>query len=194
MRWILRALLVLFLIPFFWPDSKGSGIRNLPLLIAVCLFFALCLLCRRVRLCRLAAKVSQDLSAKGFTVENRSIYLYAGFLCFSRGDEKITVALVLRKRRFYRYHFSNESRIELWIGGFIWAMRNRRVGSVANGVRYQTMIDRQSLGWPCREGERHIVFDRLPNQITDATPRQGDLCVGDKILREITVHVKEIAL
>ena len=100
MRWILRAFLVLLLIPFFLPSPTEPGIRNLPLLIFICSFFAICLICRRVRLCRLAAKVSRDLSDRGFTVENRRLHLYAGFLCLSRGDERITVLSLSEKDAF----------------------------------------------------------------------------------------------
>ena len=194
MRWILRAALVLLLIPFFLPSPTEPGIRNLPLLIFICSFFAICLICRRVRLCRLAAKVSRDLSDRGFTVEYRRLHLYAGFLCLTRGDERITVALLVRKRRFYRYHFSDASHAELWGAGVVWAMRNRRLGAVGKGARYQMMFDRQRIDWPDREGERHIVFDRPPNRITDAMPGHGELCIGDKVLGEISVHAKEITL
>ena len=196
MRWILRAFLVLLLIPFFLPSPTEPGIRNLPLLIAIVAFFMICLVCRRVRLCRLFARVSRALSEKGFEIESKRLYLYAGFLVLKRGDEIISVCLLLRKRRFYRYHFRDLSQIECWISGLFTAISNRRLGAVApGGVVYHAKPACQRLAWPCRqESEKHIVFDRLPNRITDSSPTSGELCVGDKILGEIKIHAGNITL
>lgn len=189
MRWILRAFLVLLLIPFFLPSPTEPGIRNLPLLIAIVAFFLLCIAYRLVCMSLLWRKVRSVLLRHGYTARRTRRSLYTSFVLAENRDGKLSICLLLRKRRFYRYHFVSPTQIEFWVTSFWVATRNtslyRSLGSVvARGATFHSILGGQRLAWHDAEGEatRILVMDRMPNRVTDASPESGELVEGDYIL------------
>lgn len=184
MKWLWRALLVLCLIPFFLPDEGRRELRNLPLLIFICLFFLLCITYRLVCMHLLYRKVRNLLLQGGYTVERPRMYLYSAFLLAKRGEERLSLCLVLRKHRYYRYHFASVGQIEFWITSF-FAAANKRGLSIRRGAILHSMLGGQSLRWPETDPDapRLIVMDRLPCCVTDASPESGELAAGDTLLR-----------
>ena len=85
MKWLWRALLVLCLIPFFLPGEGHRELRNLPLLLSICLFFLLCITYRLACMHLLYRKVRSLLLQGGYTVERPRMYLYSAFLLAKRG-------------------------------------------------------------------------------------------------------------
>ena len=184
MKWIWRILLVLLLIPFFLPKEGSREIRSLPLLIAIVVFFALCILYRTVCLARLSRKVGKTLSESGYAIKVVRRGLYARFLIAENQRETLSVCLLLRKRRWYRYHFCSLTQIEFWVTSFWVATKNHKLGSVIGGAPFYSMLGGQRLDWPDTEGEsvRFLVMDKMPNRVTDASPESGELSEGDALL------------
>jgi hypothetical protein len=184
MKWVFRVILVLLLIPFFVPEEGRRELRNLPVLIAIVAFFLLCIAYRLVCMSLLWRRVRSVLLRHGYTARRTRCSLYTSFVLAENRDGKLSICLLLRKRRFYRYHFVSPTQIEFWATSFFAATRNRSLGLVARGATFHSILGGQRLAWQDAEGEatRILVMDRMPNRVTDASPESGELSEGDCIL------------
>ena len=184
MKWVFRVILVLLLIPFFVPDEGRRELRNLPFLIAIVAFFLLCIAYRLVCMSLLWRRVRAVLLQHGYTARCTRCSLYTSFVLAENRDGKLSICLLLRKRRFYRYHFVSPTQVEFWVTSFFVATRNRSLGLVARGATFHSILGGQRLAWQDAEGEatRIVVMDRMPNRVTDASPESGELSEGDCIL------------
>ena len=184
MKWVFRVILVLLLIPFFVPEEGRRELRNLPFLIAIVAFFLLCIAYRLVCMSLLWRRVRAVLLRHGYTARRTRCSLYTSFVLAENQDRKLSICLLLRKRRFYRYHFVSPTQVEFWVTSFFVATRNRSLGLVARGATFHSILGGQRLAWQDAEGEatRILVMDRMPNRVTDSSPESGELVEGDCIL------------
>jgi hypothetical protein len=194
MKWVFRVILVLLLIPFFVPEEGSRELRNLPVLIAIVAFFLLCIAYRLVCMSLLWRRVRSVLLRHGYTARRTRCSLYTSFVLAENRDGKLSICLLLRKRRFYRYHFVSPTQIEFWATSFWVATRNRSLGLVARGATFHSILGGQRLAWQDAEGEatRILLMDKMPNRVTDASPESGELVEGDALLRgDVTLLTPE---
>lgn len=190
MKYLVYAALAFVAALLFLPSPPGTGIRNLPLLIAILSLIVLHLLIRAGRRIVALIRTKSALQKAGFTVEKcaliPNVFGVRGQYDIVATNGYITVKIVVtvRKRAYLRYHFDSAARLELY-------RSNRVMFTVKHQgpVRRRGFVETKRAGvrrlpYP-REGEEGVIYalilDRLPYAVTDASKREGQLSVGERI-------------
>ena len=94
-------------------------------------------------------------------------------------EQILDICLLFRKKRYYRYHFSNDKTIEFFKTSRSVTLTSKR-GSIARGEVYTRCVGKQKLKWDKDAEKRFILFDKMPNEITDSVKKEN-IGVGEKI-------------
>lgn len=189
LKWFLYAVAVIFGLALFLPASGSTEIRNLPLLLALLFCLAVYLICCLIVLGIFVHRIKSILRQKGMQVKRTRIFPGWGYVVAETPTETVDVCFLLRKKKYYRYHFCSTNRVEYWKTTFSVARSSKR-GTVARGAADTRMVGRQEISWRQfveeRRVHRYVVMNRLPDSISDAARREevsdGDCICGSDIV------------
>ena len=189
LKWFLYAASVILGLALFLPTPGSTEIRNLPLLLALLFCLAVYLMCHLIIRLVLVHRIKSILRKKGMQVKRTRIFLGWGYVVAETPSETVDVCFLLRKKKYYRYHFCSTNRVEYWKTTFSVARSSKR-GTVARGAADTRMVGRQEISWRQfveeRRVYRYVVMNRLPDSISDAARREevsdGDCICGSDIV------------
>ena len=88
--------------------------------------------------------------------------------------------LLSRKRRYSRYHFTRVDLLEFYRANRLVVKGGRgRWAAVSDAVEVHC-VGKQRLAWDPSAAVRVVLFDKLPNAVTDCVRRE-ELAAGDRI-------------
>lgn len=166
----------------FLPEKIGDGIRNLPLLLAIIFLIVLYYTYKFFRLVVLTNKVKKQLRNSKITVEKTRFSFGKSYLSARSHKENYDICLLIRKKGYYHYYFSDENNIEFYKSSFA-VSKSSRV-TVAKGASYTRKVGKQKISRP-RYGANnsvryYLIIDKMPCKVTDSVKRE-ELGNGDRI-------------
>lgn len=199
MKYVVYCILAFIGLMLFLPKSDSTEIRNLPLLIVIISLLLVYAAYRYIKLIFLAYKVKKSLKKSGFTANKTHLNFRTGYVIAEDDTQVYNVSLLVGKRRYLRYHFSDEWNIE-----FVKSTASmfNTAGNVAKGATYTRVVGKQKVA-RCdyntdKELKEFLVIDKFPNSITDFNLKgelgNGDcICSGNMVLFDLegfTRHLK----
>lgn len=182
MKWISYFVLALIAGVLFLPQ-KGSGIRNIPLLLGILACIAIFIVYNLLSLLFLTCKVKKCLKKSRLQVEKIRLFIRKGYILAKNGTGTIEVCLLPRRRKFCRYHFSDEKHIEFWKSTRLVVKRSQS-GYITKGAVDTRMVGKAIIRWSTLNTEKPskqmIVMNKLPNNISDSAKKE-ELSSGDFI-------------
>ena len=174
----------------FLPKKWGAPIRNLPVFLAVLSLISLLLLIRLIKYLLLLRRAKQIMREKGFgcvkVVFNPfSCMLHGQYgMTFQRKHERLNVLLLVRKKRYPHYYFEDDNHVVFYSSHrMIFPSIKSKGVAMANASEKQLMGKRR-IKWShphqSPDCKRILLFDRLPNKVTDSIKRQ-ELGNGDTV-------------
>ena len=168
----------------FLPRGAGTGIRNVPILIAILVVLFGLFVWSVLRSAVLKRRVRRALRRAGFVITKRHKSFLRNRLFAERAGEEYQILLLSKKRRHGRYHFDSADSVEYYRTVKPLYKINRRTGEFAAGAEETSRVGKRKLRWLSEDAEtgsqRFVVFDRLPMRITD-TVKSHDLGAGDAV-------------
>ena len=170
----------------FLPATGTTEIRNLPLLIFILSLVLMFILIRFFKYVILVTKSQKQLKKIG--IHNIKIK-FIPWSCFFHGHYSITfsyenkiaqIILLSRKRKYQRYHFDSTSRLEFYRANRVVFRSSRVRGATISKLVEINQIGKQRIKWDDTAKIRMIVFDNLPEQMTDSVKKEN-LGVGERI-------------
>ena len=168
----------------FLPRGVDSGVRNAPLLIGILAVLFVLLVVSLWKRIRLKRRVARELRAAGYRICHRWRSVFRNRLFAERDGEVSQILLLTRGRRGLRYHFADVNTVEFYKNVQATYVNRRGSGHVYVGATETHRAGKRKLRWaPCdpeKETKRFLVFDSLPERMTD-TRKSHDLGAGDTI-------------
>lgn len=188
MKYVVYAILFFASVLLFFPRTGNTEIRNLPLLLVLLSLMLLFVLIRFCKYVVLVIKVNKHLKQSGIEGTKIKFLPWASFfhghysISFSYEGKKAQILLLSRKRKYQRYHFDSIHRLEFYRANrVVFKSTKIRGGTISELVEVK-QVGKQSLAWDADAELRAILFDRLPEQITDCAKKEH-LAVGERICR-----------
>ena len=168
----------------FLPRGAGTGIRNVPILIAILVVLFGLFVWSVLRSAVLKRRVRRALRRAGFVITKRHKSFLRNRLFAERAGEGYQILLLSKKRRHGRYHFDSADSVEYYRTVKPLYKINRRTGEFAAGAEETSRVGKRKLRWLSEDAgtgsQRFVVFDQLPMRITD-TVKSHDLGPGDAV-------------
>ena len=184
MKYVLYVIFAIVAFLLFFPTTDSNQIRNLPILIAILVIAAGFVLFALIRRIALLQKVKKALKKSGCEIIKIHFNPFAARLQgrysvkFKTKDKIITATLLLRKKKYLRYHFEGIELIELYRSTRV-AVRNSATSARVSGFVETKLVGKQKLKWD--EADRNIIiFNKIPDHITDSKQKEL-LGKGDKV-------------
>lgn len=168
----------------FLPRGAGTGIRNVPILIAILVVLFGLFVWSVLRSAVLKRRARRALRRAGFVITKRHKSFLRNRLFAERAGEEYQILLLSKKRRHGRYHFDSADEMEYYRTVKPLYKINRRTGEFAAGAEETSRVGKRKLRWLSEDAgtgsQRFVVFDQLPMRITD-TVKSHDLGPGDAV-------------
>lgn len=178
---------LLFICGFlFLPAMGTTEIRNLPLLLFILSLVLLFILIRFFKYVLLVVKTQKQLKKSGIKEAKIEFFPWASFfhghysITFFHKNKISQIILLSRKRKYQRYHFDSVNKIEFYRSNRVVFNNIKAKGATISKLVETNLVGKQRLKWDDAAEVRIIIFDRLPEQITDFTKKEN-LCAGEKI-------------
>ena len=180
-------IVMLFVCGFlFLPRTGTTEIRNLPLLLFILTLILIFIMIRLIKYVLLIAKTKKHLKKIGIQNTKIKFFPWASFfhghysITFPHENKILQIILLSRKRKYQRYHFDSVNKIEFYRSNRVVFNNIKAKGATISKLVETNLVGKQRLKWDDAAGARIIIFDRLPEQITDFTKKEN-LCAGEKI-------------
>ena len=170
----------------FLPRTGTSEIRNLPLLIAILTIVAIGIAVRFLKCVLLFCKAKKALARCGVKLEKVRFFPWASLfhgqysLTFFHENRLVEMVLLSRKRKYRRYHFESVEKLEFYRANRVVFCNSRIRGATISNLVEVQRVGRQRIRWDSSAQARVILFDRLPDHITDSVKREY-LGAGERI-------------
>lgn len=186
MKYVLYAIAVIIGFFLFIPESGSTEIRNVPLLILIVSLIILSFLIRFFKHVALMRKTEKLLRQNGvksvqttfFPWDSRFRGRYS--MTFQHEDKSVQIAFLCRQRKYQRYHFDKIDQLEFYNTNRVVFKGTKIKGATISNAIETNLVGKQKLKWDKSAVIRMILFDKLPEQITDSASRQV-LAAGDQI-------------
>ena len=178
-RLIYSIIVFIVSICLFYPRAGSTEINNLPLLLVILFLIFSYFVYRFFKFLFIVFKLKVTLRKKDFKIKRIHFLFSKGYIIAENREQVLDICLLFRKRRYYRYHFSNDKTIEFFKTSRSVALTSKR-GSIARGEVYTRCVGKQKLKWYEDAEKRFILFDKMPNEITDSVKKEN-IGVGEKI-------------
>lgn len=178
---------LLFICGFlFLPQSGTTEIRNLPLLLFILSLVLLFILIRFFKYALLVVKTQKQLKKIGVQKTKVNFFPWMSFfhghysINFSYNNKVTQIMLFSRKRIYQRYHFDSINKLEFYRSNRVVFNNIKAIGGTISKLIETNLVGKQKIKWDDDSETRIIIFDKLPEQITDFTKKEN-LGVGDQI-------------
>lgn len=178
----------------FLPSGAGTGIRNVPILIAILVVLFGLFVWSVLRSAVLKRRVRRALRRAGFVITKRHKSFLRNRLFAEYAGTTYQILLLNKKRARVRYHFDGTDAIQFYKTTAPMYKTNRVVGQYVVGRAETSGAGKKRLRWLRQDagvtGKRILLFDKMPGRITDSKNAR-DLGVGDPVCGS-DVHVYDL--
>lgn len=168
----------------FLPGGDGTGIRNVPLLVTILAVLGVVFLVGMVRAWRLKFRTCRALKKAGFTIVGRKRTFARHIVTAERRGTVYEIPLLRRRRTKGRYHFDDTDTLSFYKTTAPMYKTNPVTGNYAVGHAETARAGGKKLRWTAGDAaaapERMLLFDRMPERITDGRC-DHDLGAGDAV-------------
>ena len=170
----------------FLPRTGTTEIRNLPLLLFILTLILIFILIRFIKYVLLVAKTQKQLKKIGIQNIKIKIFPWASFfhghysITFPHKDKILQIILLSRKRKYQRYHFDSVNKIEFYRSNRVVFNNIKAKGATISNLVETNLVGKQRLKWDDAAEVRIIIFDKLPEQITDCVKKEN-IGTGEQI-------------
>ena len=186
MKYFVYCLLAFIAFLLFAPGSGSTEIRNPELLVAIAAFAAIVLIIRFLKLARLAGNVKNSLKENKFEIKSTRFGFGKVYIVAKNHKETLEICILMRKKSYYKYHFSNENRIELYKTTVGAVRTGRDIAKVTKSAEVKLAGIIRIAPPKIENAKRFIVFDQFPTTASDTVNRS--LHIGDTVTEsEISV-------
>lgn len=195
MKYVVYTILAIIAFFLFMPTTDGKEIRNLPLLIALLVIIAGFLLWQLIRRAVFMGKVKKTLKKSGCKIIKTHFNPFAARLhgrysfTFKAKEKKVTAWLLIRRRKYQRYHFSDMENLEFYSSNRVVFNSTKILGATISNLVETKRVGKQKLKWD-KADCNIIIFDKIPDHITDSKQKEllgkGDkVCGGETYIADI---------
>lgn len=195
MKYVVYTILAIIAFLLFMPTTDGKEIRNLPLLIALLVIIAGFLLWQLIRRAVFMGKVKKTLKKSGCEIIKTHFNPFATRLqgrysvTFKAKEKKVTANLLVRRRKYQRYHFSDMENLEFYSSNRVVFNSTKILGATISNLVETKRVGKQKLKWD-KADCNIIIFDKIPDHITDSKQKNllgnGDkVCGGETYIADI---------
>ncbi len=177
MKYILYAIALIIGFFLFVPLNGSTEIRNLPLLVVIVSLILLAILVRLLQYGILMSKAKRMLCQKGMKPV-RTLFLPWLSRCRGRYSmmlqyegKNVQIVFLCRKRKYQRYHFERDDRLEFYSTNRVVFKGSKVRGATISNAVETNLAGKQKLKWNESADSRMILFDKLPEMVTDSIKR-----------------------
>lgn len=186
MKYFVYILIIFLASLLFLPETGGTEIRNPELLIAIAAVALIVATVRFIKLAGLAGKVKKSLKENKYRIKSARFGVGKVYLTAEDHRETLDICILRRKKSYYKYHFADENRIELYKTTVSAVRTGRDIAKVSKYSEVKLAGIIRITQSKAEGAKRFIVFDKFPTTASDNTNRS--LNVGDTVTEsEITV-------
>ena len=196
MKYVLYAIAFIISFFLFVPLHGSTEIRNFPLFVLLVSLIIIAILVRLFKYAVLMVKTKKILRQKGLK-STRTIFfpLASCFrgrysMMFQHEGKNVQIVFLCVKKNNQLYHFEKNDKLEIYRA--IRAVTISPPDSRTKRYRYKFhppldihKVGQQKIRWNEAATTRIILFDKLPEQVTDSANRDG-LDAGNQICKSNT--------
>ena len=185
MKYVLYVIGAFVAFLLFLPTTDEKHIRNLPLLIAILAVIASLFIYYLIRRAVFMGKVKKALKNSGCEIIKTYFNPFASRLkgrysvTFRKDGKTICAILLIKKRKYQRYHFANIDYLEFYRSNRVVFNSTRIRGAIISDLVETKLVGKQKLSWDAAD-INIVVFNKIPDHITDSKTKNL-LGKGDKI-------------
>ena len=205
MKYFVYAVLALIAGFLFLPATGTSEIRNQPLLILILSLILISILIRFLKYVALMVKTKQSLKQRKISLIKSKFQPWASCfhghysITFQYENQTVQIVLLSKKRKYQRYHFDRIDRLEFYRANRVVFRSSKIWGAKISDLVETNQVGKQRIKWDNFAEIRVILFDKLPDQITDSVKKEnlgtGDqICASDVYILDHTTFCKHLGL
>ena len=179
MKYIFYTLGALVAGALFLPHRGSEGLRNLPLLLFLLFLLLLWGLIRLLKYAVLLARTKRILRQSGAEILRVRYFPWSAWLgghysiLVQMEGKRIQFLLLSKKRRALRYHFDSTTRLELYRSNHVVFQSIKTKGAIISKQVETNRVGKQHLKWDASADLGVVLFDQLPEQVTDSAKREA---------------------
>lgn len=186
MKYVLYGIAFIVSFFLFVPLNGSSEIRNFPLFVLLVSLIVITILIRLLKYGILMSKAKKALQQMGMKhVQTYFLPWMSRFhgrysMVFQQEGKNIQIVFLCKKKKYQRYHFERANQLEFYNTNRVVFKGSKIRGATISNEIETNMVGKQKLKWNESADCRLILFDKLPEQVTDSINRDG-LDAGDRI-------------
>ena len=199
MKYVVYTILGIIAFLLFVPTTDTTEIRNLPLLIAIVAIIIGLLIYRLIRRAAFMGKVKKVLKNSGCEIIKTHFNPFASRLkgrysiTFKKDGKTICATLLMKKRKYQRYHFANIDYLEFYRSNRVVFNSTRTRGAIISDLVETKLVGNQKLIWD-EADVNLVVFNKIPDHITHSKNKdllgKGDkICGAETYITDIEVFM-----
>ena len=183
MKYVIYCILLFISALLFLPEAESSEIRNPELLLTVIALILLFFAIKFIKLSLSVNRIKKALIVNKIRIKSTRFGIGKAYIIAENSRETLDVCLLMRKKSYYKYHFTDENHIEFY-KTTVTAVKNGRdrvtVSQASPEVKH--VGDQRIRRQPAERGtvKYYLVMDKFPNKITAASGNHS-LGNGDRI-------------
>lgn len=186
---------ILMYIALFWvavflflPQTSTDGIRNLPILLLILSVILIYILVRIFKHVSIMVKTVRLLKSKGLKPIKIRCNPFASRLhghysvTFLHESQTVELVLMAKKRKYQRYHFESANRLEFYRANRVVFQSIKTRGATVSNLVEVNRVGKRKIKWDHNATVRAILFDKMPEQITDSFKKEN-IDAGEQICK-----------
>ncbi len=186
MKYLLYLFLLFIAFLLFVPETGSTEIRNPELLMAIAAIILIILIVKLFKLSVFAGKVKKSLRENKYDIKKARLGIGKAYITAKNHKETLDICILMRKKSYYKYHFADENRIEIYKTTVSAVRTGRDIAKVTKSAEVKLAGIIRIAPSKTEGAKRFFVFDKFPTTASDTVNRS--LHIGD------TVTESEIAV
>lgn len=179
MKYLIYAALLFIASLLFLPESGSTEIRNPEILMVIAAIILIILTVKLIKLAVFASKVKKELRENKYEIKKARLGFGKVYIVAENHKETLEICVLMRKKSYYKYHFANEKRIELYKTTVGAVRSGRDIAKVTKSAEVKLAGIIRIAPPKIENAKRFIVFDQFPTTASDTVNRS--LNIGDTV-------------
>lgn len=179
MKYLLYIFLFFIAFLLFVPETGSTEIRNPELLMAIAAIILIILIVKLIKLAVFAGKVKKALRENKYEIKKARLGLGKAYITAKNHKETFEICVLMRKKSYYKYHFADENRIELYKTTVGAVRTGRDIAKVTKSAEVKLAGIIRIAPSKNEGAKRLILFDKFPTTASDTVNRS--LHIGDTV-------------
>lgn len=186
MKYLIYTTLALIACALFMPRTGTTKIRNLPLLIVILFFVLIWILIRFFKYVVFMMRTKKMLQKNGFNRIKSKFFPWSSCfhgrysITFQHEEQTVQIVLISRRWKYQRYHFESIDRLEFYRANRVVFNSIETYGGTISKLVEINRVGKQHIQWEDSAVIRVVLFDKLPNEITDSAKKEN-IASGERI-------------